>query len=241
MSSEKWVLVTGGNRGLGLATAQMLAQQHGYCVLLGARDIEAGAQAAEELQSQGLTADALQLDVADESSVAALHESVRAVAGQLDALVNCAGIMLEHTAEVSSSSLQMWRDTFEVNLFGAVAVTQALLPLLLEAPCGRIVNVSAILGSLTEISKPAMRDWIRASYTASKAALNAYTISLAQQYRETPLKINAVHPGWAKTAMGGPKAPMTVEQAARNIVAGVMLPDDGPTGSFFHNGRTVNW
>ena len=141
----------------------------------------------------------------------------------LDVLVNNAGIMLEHDFKVGGVPSSNWKETFDVNFFGVVDVTNAFLPQLDNSPAPRIVNLSAILGSLTEISKPQMKQWIRASYSASKAALNAYTVELAQEKAGTNYKINAAHPGWAKTDLGGDKAPMTAAQGRQNHY---------PTGDF---------
>lgn len=234
-------LITGGNRGLGLETARQLARDHGFTVVLACRDEARGAKAAQTLQSEELDAHFVVLDVTDDDSIAQAAEEVRQKWGTLDVLVNNAGIMIEHDAKVVGVDASTWRRTFDVNLFGAVATTNAFLPLLRESSSPRIVNVSAILGSLNEISKPQMKTWIRASYSASKAALNAFTIALAQELSETPVKVNAAHPGWAKTDMGGPKAPMTAALAVRTIVQLATLPDDGPNGGFFHIGKPMAW
>lgn len=237
---SKIALITGANKGLGLETARQLARDHGFEVLLGCRDQNRGEQAQELLQSEGLNARFVLLDVTGESQIEAAKTFVDETFGTLDVLVNNAGIMLEHDAR-TGSNLTTWRETFEINLFGCVAVTNAFLPLLEKSDAPRIVNVSAILGSLNEISKPQMKTWIRTSYSASKAGLNAFTIALAQEKSGSSFKVNAAHPGWAKTEMGGPQAPMTVAQSVKTVIQLATLPADGPSGGFFHAGKTMNW
>lgn len=234
---QKTALITGANKGLGLETARQLARDHGFTTYLGCRDQTRGLAAEKQLQSEGLDARFVSLDVTDEISI-------QNAAGQiesLDVLINNAGIMLEHEFRVGGIDLENWRATFDVNLFGAVAVTDAFLGHLEKSDAPRIVNLSAILGSLTEISKPQMKTWIRASYSASKAALNAYTIMLAQEHAGTKWKINAAHPGWAKTDMGGPNALMTAEKGVKTVVQLATLEADGSSGGFFHVGKQLNW
>lgn len=238
----KIALISGGNRGLGLETARQLGRDHGFTVLLGARDEAKGAAAQAELQGEGLDAHFVVLDVTNADSVAKGARFVSQEYGLLDVLVNNAGIMLEHSFKVGGVEVETWKQTFDVNLFGAVALTNAMLPLLEKSEAPRVVNLSAILGSLSEISKPQMKTWIRTSYSASKAALNAYTVALAQEKSgAAKWKINAAHPGWAKTDMGGPQAPMTAAQGVKTVMQLATLGEDGPTGGFFHSSKTVNW
>ena len=233
----KTALITGANKGLGLETARQLARDHGFKVYLACRDENRGHEAEKLLKDEGLDASFVQLDVTDGASIAAAATQIEA----LDVLVNNAGIMLEHDFKVGGVPSQNWKRTFDVNFFGVVDVTNAFLPFLNRSDAPRIVNLSAILGSIAEISKPQMKQWIRASYSASKAALNAYTVALAQEKAGTNYKVNAAHPGWAKTDMGGDKAPMTAAQGVKTIVQLATLDDDGPTGQFLHVGKTVNW
>jgi len=238
---SKIALITGANRGLGLETARQLARDHGFSVLLGARDEAKGLAAQEELGQEGLDAHFVHLDVTDEDSIEKAARYVSQEYGLLDVLVNNAGIMLEHTFQVGGVPSSNWKKTFDVNFFGVVDTTNAMLPLLEKSDAPRIVNLSAILGSLNEISKPQMKQWIRASYSASKAALNAYTVSLAQEHADSKWKINAAHPGWAKTEIGGPKAPMTAAQGVRTVVQLATLGEDGPNGGFLHMSKTMAW
>ncbi len=234
---SKTALITGANKGLGLETARQLARDHGFTVYLACRNEGRGKEAEQLLKSEGLDARFVQLDVTDADSIKAAAAQLEA----LDVLINNAGIMLEHDFKVGGVPSENWKETFDVNFFGAVDVTNAFLPLLDKSPMPRIVNLSAILGSIAEISKPQMKQWIRASYSASKAALNAYTVELAQEKAGTNYKINAVHPGWAKTDLGGDKAPMTAAQGVKTTIQLATLDNDGPTGQFLHMGKTMNW
>ena len=234
---SKTALITGANKGLGLETARQLARDHDFTVYLGCRDQTRGREAEALLQSEGLDAHFVQLDVTDADSIQAAARQIEA----LDVLVNNAGIMLEHDFKVGGVPSENWKETFDVNFFGVVDVTNAFLPHLDKSDAPRIVNMSAILGSISEISKPQMKGWIRASYSASKAALNAYTVELAQEKSETNYKINAVHPGWAKTDLGGDKAPMTAAQGVKTTINMATLGDDGPTGQFVHMSKTMDW
>jgi NAD(P)-dependent dehydrogenase (short-subunit alcohol dehydrogenase family) len=135
------------------------------------------------------------------------------------------------------------RQTFETNFFAVVALTRALLPLIRKSPAGRIVNLSSILGSLALHSDPSSPIYRMKSfaYDASKTALNAFTVHLADELRETPIKVNSAHPGWVKTDMGGSAAPMEVSEGSKTSVQLATLPDDGPTGGFFHLGKPLPW
>ena len=237
MNMSKTVLITGANKGLGLETARQLARDHGFTVYLACRDEERGQAAEQLLKDEGLDARFVQLDVTDAVSIA----NAAAQLQSLDVLVNNAGIMLEHDFKVGGVPSQNWKRTFDVNFFGVVDVTNAFLPLLDQSEAPRIVNLSAILGSISEISKPQMKTWIRASYSASKAALNAYTVELAQEKAGTNYKINAAHPGWAKTDMGGDRAPMTAAQGVKTVVQLATLGADGPSGQFLHMGKPMSW
>ena len=233
----KTALITGANKGLGLETARQLARDFNFSVWLGCRDQTRGLEAETLLQSEGLDARFVALDVTDPNSIAKAAQTL----DSLDVLINNAGIMLEHDAQISGLGLEKWRATFETNLFGAVAVTDAFLPLLENSDAPRIVNLGAVLGSISEISKPQMKTWIRASYSASKAALHAYTVEMAQEKAGTNFKINAAHPGWAKTDMGGPNALISVERGAKTVVQLATLDENGPSGGLFHLNKAMSW
>ena len=177
-------------------------------------------------------------------------EDVKAVAAQiekhfgvLDILINNAGVMNEAmngntTLDVTQKAL---RDTFDANFFSAVTVTNAMLPLLRKSAAGRIVNVSSILGSLTLHAKDGGLEVKPFAYDASKAALNSYTIHLADALKGTKIKVNSAHPGWVKTDMGTDAAPMNVVDGAKTEVALATLAEDGPSGGYFHLGEALPW
>ena len=237
MTEETVALITGANKGLGLEVARQLGKQ-GLVVVLGSRNEAKGATAAAELRKQGIDAYAVKLDVTNQDDVAALPAFIKDKFGRLDVLVNNAGVAEWHADDVES-----FRRTFETNVLGVAAVTYALLPLLQASPAGRIVNHSSVLGSLTSVqTKPAMfGNFVTPSYTASKAALNGFTVALAHRTRATVLKVNSAHPGWVQTDMGGAKAPMNVVDGAKTAVRLATLPADGPTGQFFHLGDPLPW
>ena len=236
-------LITGANRGIGHETAKQLAEA-GVRVLVAARSLDKADAAARQLQALGLPAEALALDVTDAASIVEAAAEVRRRHGRLDILVNNAGVMLDEAAKpVSGQGLDLWRETFETNLFGVIAVTQAFLPLLRESPAGRIVNLSSILGSNTLHATPGspIYDFKVPAYNVSKTALNGWTVQLAYELRDTPVKVNAAHPGHVQTDMGGPSAPMAIVDGAKTSVRLALLPDDGPSGGYFHMDQALPW
>jgi NAD(P)-dependent dehydrogenase (short-subunit alcohol dehydrogenase family) len=237
MTQKTVALITGANKGLGLEVARQLGKQ-GLVVVLGARDQAKGAAAAAELRKQDIDAYAVKLDVCNQDDVAKLPAFFKDKFGRLDVLVNNAGV-----AEWRADDVDSFRRTFETNVFGVVAVTYVLLPLLKASPAGRIVNHSSVLGSLTSLQKnPDMfGSFVIPAYTASKAALNGFTVALAHKTRGTALKVNSAHPGWVQTDLGGAKAPMQVVDGAKTAVTLATLPADGPTGQFFHMGDPLPW
>ena len=229
-------LITGANKGLGLEIARQLGQE-GIAVVLGARQGKADAPAAA-LRAQGLDARAVELDVTNATDIAALPAFFASNFGRLDILVNNAGVQLDTGFDTSPDLL---RQTYEANVIGPYAITQALLPLLRQAPAGRIVNQSSILGSLSTIGAGQGGSWATPGYTSSKAALNMLTVVLAQHLAETNIKVNAAHPGWVKTDLGGDGAPLDVREGARTAVRLALLPADGPTGGYFHEEESLPW
>ena len=243
MSTKKIALVTGANKGIGLETARQLAKQ-GITVLAGARDEAKASQAAEELGKEGLDVHGIVIDVNDEGSIQKVFSRIERDYGRLDILVNNAGVMLDdREKKPSEQPLEVWRRTFETNLFGLVATTQALLPLLRKSAAGRIVNLSSILGSITLHATPGspVYDAKVPAYDVSKTAVNAYTVHLAWELKDTPIKVNAAHPGWVKTEMGGEGAVMEIEDGAKTSVALATVGPDGPNGGFLHMGETLPW
>lgn len=242
--SKKIALVTGGNRGIGLETSRQLAAQ-GVHVIVAARDAAKAAETAAELQAGGGSAEALQLDVTDAASIAAAVAAVKAKHGRLDILINNAGIIRSSPdGAASSQPVEDWRWIFETNVFGLVATTQAFLPLLKKAPAARIVNLSSLLGSIGEHERPDSSIYgMKAvpAYSASKSAVNAYTEHLAWELRDTPIKVNAAHPGYVKTDMNHGGGEIEVPDGARTSVALALLDADGPSGKLIHLGDVIPW
>ena len=245
MSGKKVALISGANKGIGFETARQLGKL-GFTVLLGSRDAMKGEVAARQLRGDGVDARVVKLDVRKQADIDAAAKMIEADYGKLDVLVNNAGVMEEKSWTVnttSSTDMQKLRSTFETNVFAVVAVTQAMLPLLMKSEAGRIVNVSSILGSVSLQATPGSPTYGTKlfAYNSSKAALNLFTISLAHELRKTKIKVNSAHPGWVKTDMGGSAAPMDAAAGAKTEVMLATLPDDGPTGGFFHNGQAIAW
>lgn len=243
MDTKRIILITGANKGLGRETARQLAQQ-GHTVLLAARDAGKAADAAAALAAEGLDVRPIQLDVTSAESIARAVAHVRERHGKLDTLVNNAGINIEGWGTpTSQTTLEQWRQVFDTNLFGVIAVTTAFLPLLRSSDAGRIVNLGSILGSLTLHSDPAspIYDMKSAAYDTSKTALNAYTVHLAHELRGTSIKVNSAHPGWVKTDLGTDAAPMEVGDGAKTSVWLATLPADGPSGGYFHMKDRLPW
>lgn len=241
--SNKIALVTGANKGLGLETARQLAKA-GVHVILGSRDRAKGVEAALKLQAQGLSVEAIALDVTHLGSIGEAAREVERKHGRLDILVNNAGVMFDDMSKKpSEQTLESWRKTFDTNLFGLVAVTQAFLPLLKKSPAGRIVNLSSILGSNTLHQDPssAIYNFKVPAYNVSKSAVNAWTVQLAHELQDTRIKVNAAHPGHVKTDMGGAAAPMEIVDGAKTSVQLALLDADGPSGAFIHLGERLPW
>jgi NAD(P)-dependent dehydrogenase (short-subunit alcohol dehydrogenase family) len=246
--SQKIAFITGGNRGLGFQTALDLKDSN-IKMVIGSRDLAQGEKAVEKLRAAGVDADLLQFDVTKTSDYQVAYEYFDSRYGRLDILVNNAGVAAgtfpgtgpEHSAsEVPSAVLHK---VFETNFFAVVALTDTLLPLIKKSPDGRIVNLSSILGSLTLQGDPNSPIYHAKSfaYDASKTALNAFTIHLAYELRDTKIKVNSAHPGWVKTDMGGEQATMELSEGGKTSAALATLPDDGPSGGYFHLGKPLPW
>ena len=242
--NKKIALITGANKGIGFETARQLGQE-GIIVLVGARDAKKGEAAAEKLRWEKIEAHALTIDVSDAASIRKAANQVESDYGRLDILVNNAGVMVDdEKKKPSEQSLETWRKTFETNLFGLIVTTQAFLPLLRKSEAGRIVNLSSILGSITYHAQPGSPIYESKSYAAynvSKSAVNAYTVQLAYELKETNIKVNAAHPGWVKTDMGGAGATMELEGGAKTSVELATLGADGPNGAYVHMGESLPW
>jgi NAD(P)-dependent dehydrogenase (short-subunit alcohol dehydrogenase family) len=231
VNSDKPVaVVTGANRGIGHEVVRQLAAD-GYLAVLGSRDQGKGERAAAEIEVDGVVA--RQLDVSDDDSVREAARWIEESLGRADVLVNNAAILYDTSNRATDVSLDVIREALETNLFGAWRMAQALLPTLLRSAHPRIVNVSSGGGSLSRMGggTPA--------YSVSKASLNALTRLLAGELRGRVL-VNSVCPGWVATDMGGPGG-RPLDQGAAGVVWAATLPDDGPSGGFFRDGREVPW
>jgi NAD(P)-dependent dehydrogenase (short-subunit alcohol dehydrogenase family) len=243
MNNKKIALITGANKGIGLETARQLGKKE-ITVLVGARGLEKGEAAASTLRKEGIEARALDLDVNSAESIRKAAAQVERDFGRLDILVNNAGVMLDdENKKVSEQSLETWRKTFDTNVFGLIATTQTFLPLLRKSDAGRIVNLSSILGSITLHATPGspVYDNKVAAYNVSKSAVNAYTVQLAYELRDSKIKVNAAHPGWVKTEMGGVGATMELPDGAKTSVALATIGEDGPNGAYVHLGEPLPW
>ena len=245
LSSEKVAFITGANRGIGFETAKGLGAL-GITAIIGARDTTKGEAAAKQLQALGYKVEVIHYDANQSASVETTYEYLDKHYGKLDILVNNAGISQEqlmgnnNSSTVSFDTLQQ---TFHSNLFAVIELTQKLLPLIKKAPAGRIVNLSSILASLTLHSMPnsPINPAKAFAYNASKTALNAYTVHLAHELRDTNIKVNSAHPGWVKTELGGENALMEVADSYKTSVQLATLDSTGANGGFFHQGESLPW
>jgi NAD(P)-dependent dehydrogenase (short-subunit alcohol dehydrogenase family) len=252
MQHQRIALVTGANQGVGLQVAKELVAK-GVTVLVGSRNFERGAAAAKDI---GQGAIALQFDVTDRTSIAAAAEHIRTEFGRLDLLVNNAAISntakrpgqsieaYAKSTRPSNVSLDEMRAVWETNVFGVLAVYQAMLPLLRESSDARIVNVSSGVGSLTTNADPgfAYRPIFGPVYPASKTALNAITLAMMIELESTGIKVNLVSPAFTKTNLNGYAGTESVEDGSREVVRVALLGPDGPTGTFTRwENATIPW
>jgi len=249
MQDKPVALVTGANKGIGLQIAKDLAA-HGFTVLVGSRNLEHGETAAK---SVGADVRALQLDVTNQASIVVAAERIRNDLGRLDVLVNNAAIShsgkpgrsleeIVKSGRPSVASLDEVRAVFETNVFGVIAVTQAMPPLLREAPAARIVNVSSAAGSLTLNSDPTNpHRSMFGTYSWSKTALNAITVAFASDLESAGIKVNAACPGFTATDLNNFQGTRTVQQAAREPVRLALLDANGPTGTFSNEDGPLPW
>lgn len=240
-------LITGGNRGLGFATAAALARS-GDTVVVSARSDKDARAAAESLQAQGLSAEWLVLDVSSDDSVAAAVVEFGRRHDRLDVLVNNAGILPEAVASAATAFADpcVFRQTFHTNVFGPVAVIEGFLPALLRSPAARVVNVSSTVGSLADQTDPGSPYYqlVLPAYQSSKAALNSVTIGLSKRLAGTSVKVTAVCPGHVQTDLtpyNRSQAPLTADEAAQVVVAAANLPDDAASGQFIDRHGAVAW
>lgn len=251
MQEDRIALVTGANQGVGRQVARELANR-GVTVFVGSRNYERGVAAAEEI---GRGAIALQLDVTDQTSIAAAAERIREEFGRLDLLVNNAAISntrkgvqsledYRRKSLASNAPLDEIRAVWETNVFGVVAVYQAMLPLLKKSSAARIVNVSSGVGSLAANANPdyPTHRSFGPVYPASKAALNAMTLAMMVELEGTDIKVNLVSPGFTKTNLNGYEGTQSVEDGSREVVRVALFGPDGPTGTFTRwENETIPW
>jgi len=232
---QRVALVTGANRGLGLETSRQLLAK-GLTVVMAGRDEDALARAREDLGKQEESrAVIVRMDVTDVRTIMRADRILKQGVGPIDVLVNNAAVLLSENDDVLSISADAYHRTFATNVFGAIDVCRVFVPDMAKRRYGRVVNVSSGAGQLARMSTYAP------AYSMSKTALNAFTRILAATYQRMGVLVNAVDPGWVRTDMGGPSAPRSLQQGADTIVWLATLPDDGPTGGFFHDRRTIQW
>jgi len=242
----KIALVTGANRGIGFEIARQIAQT-GAHVLLSGRSFERANIAAQTLCDEKLIVTPIQIDVTDPASISHAADWIASTFGRLDILVNNAAIRIEdYGIAPSEQPMWKWRETFETNLFGVVEVTQALLSLIRESDAGRIVNVSSLLGSVgthSDRDSYAYSEMFKSlpAYSASKSGVNSWTAHLAFELRDTPIKVNAVHPGYTKTDMNDGLGDLKIPEGARASVEMALLGSEGPSGTYVHLDRIVPW
>tara|TARA_R110001632_G_scaffold50409_1_gene125791 strand:- start:64270 stop:65019 length:750 start_codon:yes stop_codon:yes gene_type:complete len=249
MTNNLTALVTGANKGIGLQIAKDLSK-NGFIVLIGSRKIEEGIKAA---QSIGPNAHAVQLDVTNETSISAAASRIHEEFGRLDVLVNNAGISRPGNSSdpfpedmsfnnLTTASLNDIRAVWETNVFGVIAVTQAMLPLLRNSPAGRIVNMGSTGGSLSWNSTPEnSHRAMFGNYSTSKTAAHAISLAFAFALEDSGIKVNIACPGHSATALNNFSGSRSVEMAAREAVRLALIGNDGPTGTFSDDAGPVAW
>jgi NAD(P)-dependent dehydrogenase (short-subunit alcohol dehydrogenase family) len=234
-------LISGANKGIGYEIARGLGAKK-IKVLVGARDEARGQAAVEKLKAEGADAHFVKLDVADQGTIQRAAERIEKEFGRLDILVNNAGIG-DWAVKPSGADLARVREVYETNLFGPMAMTQALLPLLRKSRHGRIVNVSSSLGSLTLANQPGspIAGMAILGYNTSKTALNSMTVQFANELKDTSIKVNAICPGYCATDLNGNSGPRTAAQGAVAAIEYATIGADGPTGGYFNESGPIPW
>ncbi|MBL7664400.1 MAG: SDR family NAD(P)-dependent oxidoreductase [Bacteriovoracaceae bacterium] len=233
MLTKKNVLVTGANRGIGLATCKALLEKNFY-VIMGVRDLEKGQKSLEQLGSKNI--ELVKLDTSDIASCDKAVAEIFKRHERLDVLVNNAGVYLDEATTLKELEMKIFTDTMQTNLYGPLHLCQLILPKMEEYRYGRIVNISSQYGSLESMKERGV-----GSYKISKLALNGMTQILAKEVNPKYIKINSLCPGWVKTDMGGAGAGRSPETAAKGVVWAAMLPEDGPSGGFFRDATAIDW
>lgn len=241
----KIALVTGANKGIGFETAKQLAEK-GVKVLLGARNETEGKKAEEILRNQSLDVTFVKLDISNSDDIENIKGFIETEYGKLDILINNAAVFLDSAwfgNNVENVPMKTLRDTFDINYFGTVELTQALLPVIKKSEAGRIVNISSVSGSFgVHLDET---HWLYAlkpyAYSASKTALNQFTVFLANALKDSKIKVNAANPGWVQTSIGSDEAPLTPEEGAKTGVELALIDENGPTGTFSQSGEILPW
>ncbi|SEV87405.1 SDR family oxidoreductase [Luteibacter sp. 329MFSha] len=239
---DRVTLVTGANKGIGLEVARQLGKA-GHRILLGARDAGRGQAAEATLRGEGIDVRFVPLDLGDEASLTRAAADIEANEGRIDVLINNAGVALEGDGNVASANLDAVKRVFDTNYFGTVAATQALLPLVKKSAAGRVINVSSRLGSITYNADPA---WEFAAvkllgYNASKAALNMFSVILADEVRNDGITVHVACPGYTATDLNGNSGPQTLEEGAEEIVRLASTANPAPTASFTGREGPAPW
>jgi NAD(P)-dependent dehydrogenase (short-subunit alcohol dehydrogenase family) len=240
LNQKRVALVTGANRGLGFEISHQLAKQ-GVKIVMGVRDAMKGQVAANRLLQDGLDVEFQYLDVTDTESIETIRGYLDETYGKLDILINNAGACLDSGKQPSEVNLDIIRQTLEINFIGAVAITQALLPLILQSEAGRIVNMSSGRGSLTQHGDSNYHYAKTLAYNSSKTALNSFTVMLAAELKDTTIKVNSADPDWCRTDMGTGMATHSAEEGADTPVWLATLSSDGCTGGFFNSRNRIPW
>jgi len=230
---KKIALVTGANRGLGFETCRQLARL-GLTVILSARDFNKGEVAAKQLVERGLDVIFYELDVLNQNHMNRIIRQIEQRFGRLDVLVNNAAILYDTWQSTLNANLEVVNQALTTNLFGPWRLSQLSIPLMKRNNYGRIVNVSSGAGSLHYMGSGSP------AYSVSKAALNAFSRILAADLHGTGILVNSVDPGWVATDMGG-RGGRPVEDGAKGIVWAATLPDNGPSGGSFFDGKPAPW
>src|ERR1700722_6153131 len=238
--AKKIALVTGANKGIGFEVARQLAASE-CIVLLGARNEALGKEAKAKLGAEGLDVRFVLIDVTERSTIKAAAENISRDFGRLDILINNAVINDPADGPALTAQLDAVEHVLRTNFLGALAVTQAMLPLLRNSAAGRIVNVSSGLGSLTRSASSNLSSTNLIGYSASKAALNMLTVQLARLLGDTAIKVNSAAPGYTATDLNGFRGTQTIPEGAVEAVRLALLPNDGPTGTFSEKTGIVPW
>lgn len=231
--AKRICLVSGGNRGIGFEICNQLAQL-GHIVLLTARDLTKGKTATKQLTDKGLDIIFYQMDVSNQKSIDDTYDKIIQRFGRLDVLVNNAAILYDTWQRAIDADFEIVNQAFVTNLLGPWRLSKRFIPIMKKNGYGRIVNVSSSAGSLHFMGKGAP------AYSISKTALNALTCKLAAELLGTGILVNSIDPGWVATDMGGAGG-RPVEEGVKGIVWACTLPDDGPTGGFFFDGKPIEW